>query len=85
MGCHHCRRPVRPTMHGRHGATVDYYRTVTGPGRIESYEDARGGRQIRLLRVERVHSIVTCRDCWQEVAVQAALKAARASGELVRP
>lgn len=68
-------------MHGRHGAVVDYYRTVTGPGRVESYEDPRGG-PLRLLRVERVHEIVTCRDCWADAEIQAALARARATGAL---
>lgn len=80
--CHYCSRPVQPTLHGRHGARVDYYRTVTGPAREEQREDARTGDSIRVLRVERLVDVVICRDCWRRPGVQASLKQLRQTGEL---
>jgi hypothetical protein len=70
---------VRPTMHGRTGASVDYYRTVTGTGRGETHEDPRGGL-VRVLRIEQLVSFVTCRSCWRKPAVQAELKELRSTG-----
>jgi len=70
---------VRPTMHGRTTASVDYYRTVTGTGRSETYEDPRG-ELVRVLRIEQLLSLVTCRNCWAKPAVQAELKELRSSG-----
>ncbi len=69
-------------MHGRHGATVDYYRTITGEAREELREDSRTGTRLRVLRVEQVRELITCRDCWALDSVQAALREARASGRL---
>lgn len=69
-----------PTLHGRHGARVDYYRTVTGPARAEQREDPRTGEAVRVLRVERLLDFVVCRDCWQRPAVQANLKQVRQTG-----
>ena len=73
---------VQPTLHGRHGARVDYYRTVTGPGREELRKDARTGEASRVLRVERLVDVATCRDCWGRPGVQASLKQLRQTGEL---
>ena len=67
-------------MHGRNGARVGYYRTVTGPGREDVREDPRTGSSVRVVRVERVVELVTCSECWREPAVQARLKEARRSG-----
>ena len=70
---------VRPTMHGRTGASVDYYRTVTGTGRSETHEDPRGAL-VQLLRIEQLVSFATCRNCWLKPAVQAELKELRTTG-----
>ena len=67
-------------MHGRQGARVGYYRTVTGPGREELREDPRTGSTVRVLRVERLVEFVTCSECWTKPAVQARLKGVRRSG-----
>ena len=67
-------------MHGRRGAHVGYYRTVTGPGREELHEDPRTGSTLRVLRVERLVEFVTCSECWTRPAVQAQLKGLRRSG-----
>ena len=67
-------------MHGRSGARVGYYRTVTGPGREEVHEDPRTGASVRVVRVERVVELVTCSECWRNPAVQVLLKEARRSG-----
>ena len=67
-------------MHGKRGARVDYYRTVTGRARVESHEDPRTGEAVRALRVERVVELLTCRDCWAMPAVQTSLKEARRTG-----
>ena len=67
-------------MHGRHGALIDYYRTVTGPAREEQREDRRTGEPVRVLRVERIVEFVVCRDCWQQPSVQASLKQVRRTG-----
>jgi hypothetical protein len=72
-------------MHGKSGATVDYYRTVTGTPRIETAEDPRNpGVHIRLLRVDVLIDLFTCRECWADPGVQAALEQSRRTGE-VRP
>ncbi len=81
IACHYCQRAVHPTLHGRTGARVDYYRTVTGPGHTEVREDSRTGAPLRVLRVERTVELLTCRDCWEKPAVQAELAIARRSGE----
>ncbi len=67
-------------MHGRRGAAVDYYRTVTGPARAETHEDPRTGTSARVLRVERLIVVVTCQDCWSKPNVQADLEDARRTG-----
>ena len=82
MTCHHCQRPVHPTLHGRDQAVVGYYRTVTGTGRVETHEDTRTGEVVRVLRVEQLFEFVTCRDCWSKPDVQAMLKESRRSGVL---
>ena len=69
-------------MHGRHGARVDYYRTVTGTGRDESREDPRTGNSARVLRVEQLIVLRTCRDCWRRPEVQVLLKEARRTGRV---
>jgi hypothetical protein len=71
---------VRPTLHGRSRASVDYYRTVTGPGKEEVREDLRTGESVRIFRVESVAALVTCSDCWPLPAVQAELLELRRSG-----
>lgn len=69
-------------MHGRTGAVVDYYRTLTGPGKLDSYQDPSSGGEVQVLRVERIVEWITCRDCWALPAVQSLLKAIRSSGEI---
>jgi hypothetical protein len=69
-------------MHGRRGARVDYFRTTTGTGRIEVYEDPKSDSPIRVMRVDEVCTFATCRGCWTRPAVQAELKRARRTGEL---
>ncbi len=71
---------MRPTFHERGGAKVDYYRTVTGAGRVETVADAKSGSTTRVLRVERLLELVTCADCWPRRDVQAQLLEARRSG-----
>lgn len=82
--CHHCHRRLSPTRHSRHGTTVDYYRTVTGPLRGESEAnpktpesgvEARQGR-----RVESLTEFSTCCDCWERREIQEWLEQARSSG-----
>lgn len=68
-------------MHGRSGARVDFYRTFTGPGHIEVHEDPKTDSLIRILRVERLSEIVTCRSCWTRPDVRARLKHALHTGE----
>jgi hypothetical protein len=76
---------VRETVHGRDGAIVDFFRTLTGVPRVETVEDReRAGQTQRVLRVDTVFEIVTCRDCFARAAVQEALAAARRSGVLPR-
>ena len=82
IGCHHCQRAVQPTVHGRRGATVDYYRTVTGAGRRETHEDSRSGMTVRVTRVEHLIQLNTCVDCWKRPDVQAALETLRRTGEM---
>jgi hypothetical protein len=72
-------------MHGRTGAQVDYFATVTGVPREEIHESARQpGVSLRVLRVDELAELLTCCDCWGEPAVQSALHAARSSGALPR-
>jgi hypothetical protein len=81
--CTHCARVVHETIHGRNGASVDFFRTLTGVPRAETVEDReRPGVALRVLRVDTVREIVTCRDCWALARVQAALAEARRSGIL---
>ncbi len=80
--CHFCQRAVRSTMHGRHGACVDYYRTTTGRGRIEVYQDPKSDSPVRVMRVDELCEFATCRSCWARPGVQAELKRARRTGEL---
>ncbi len=83
--CTHCARAVRETVHGRDGASVDFFRTLTGVPRVESVEDReRTGQTLRVLRVDTLWEIVTCRDCFALAGVQAALASARRSGVLPR-
>jgi len=73
--CHHCNRDVRPTVHTRTGARVDYYRTVTGPTRAETFENPKKpGETLRILHVEELHELVTCSGCWEDASVRAALE-----------
>jgi Fe-S-cluster-containing hydrogenase component 2 len=81
-GCHHCQRLVVPTMHGRNGARVDYFRTFTGAGRVEMHEDPKTDSLIRVVRVDELKEIVTCRTCWTRPAVRAKLKHALQTGEI---
>lgn len=68
-------------MHGKSGATVDYYRTVTGTPRIETAEDPRNpGESIRVVRVDVLIDLFTCRECWADPAVQTALAESRRTG-----
>jgi hypothetical protein len=83
--CAHCARQVRETIHGRDGARVDFFRTLTGVPRVETLEDReRAGQTLRVLRVDTVVEIVTCRDCFADERVQAALAEARRTGSLPR-
>ena len=68
-------------MHGRHGARVDFYRTTTGLGRVEVHEDPKTDSLIRLLRVDELREIVTCRTCWVRPDVRVKLKHALQTGE----
>ena len=67
-------------MHGRGGAVVDFYRSVTGTGRTEIVEDAKTDRRRRVLRVEQLIEIFTCSSCWRKSAVQSLLRKARKTG-----
>jgi hypothetical protein len=79
--CHHCSREVRPTIHTRSGARVDYYRMMTGPTRSETLENPRNpGETLRVLRVEQLHELITCAECWEDPAVRAALEGRFRSG-----
>ena len=69
-------------MHSREAARVDYYETVTGTGRVEQHEDVRTGETVRVLRVERLDRMLTCRTCWASPRVQALLKEARRTGHV---
>ncbi len=80
--CHHCQRVVGPTMHGRSGARVDFYRMVTGAGHVEVHEDPKTDSLIRVLRVDELNEIYTCRSCWTRPDVRAMLKHALTSGEI---
>jgi hypothetical protein len=72
---------VRDTMHGRSGASVDYYRTISGVPRVETYEDPRAaGRTLRAVRVDEVFEIATCSECWPDARIQGALAALRRDG-----
>lgn len=77
---------MRSTLHGRGGASVDFYRTVTGVPHVESVEDPhRSGQLLRVVRLERILELTTCSDCWEKAAVQLALKEARRTGLLRAP
>ncbi len=81
--CHHCRRLAPETLHGRSGAVVGFFRTVTGVPRADSADDPRGrGHPLRVQRVEALFEIVTCAECWRSPTVRAALERARTSGVL---
>lgn len=80
--CHHCQRLVVPTMHGRTGARVDYFRTFTGAGRVELHQDPKTDSPIRVVRVDELKEIVTCRTCWARPDVRAKLKHALHTGEI---
>lgn len=69
-------------MHGRSGARVDFYRMVTGPGRIEVREDPKTDSLVRVMRVDELSEIVTCRNCWTRPDVRVRLKHAWAAGAL---
>ena len=73
---------MQPTVHGRHGATVDYYRTVTGAGRTEVHEDPRTGTQVRITRVDHLVEVHTCCDCWRRPEVQLRLANMRSTGKV---
>lgn len=81
--CAHCGRDVRYTVHGRTGVRVDYYRSVTGVPQVDLVEDPSGsGASLRLVRVESLREILTCRECWTSPGTQAALREARRTGIL---
>ncbi len=83
--CQHCGRAVRYTVHTREVATVDYYRTVTGTPRVDSIEDPSGsGAALRIVRVDEVRELLTCRDCWLTPSIQAVLDEARRTGSVPR-
>jgi hypothetical protein len=83
--CTHCARAVRETIHGRSGASVDFFLTMTGVPRAETVEDReRAGQTLRVLRVDTIFEIVTCSDCFEREGVRAALSEARRSGVLPR-
>ncbi len=74
---------MRPTLHGRHGVCVDYYRSVTGPTRVEVIDDPRNpGTPLRVLRVDGLIDLITCCDCWADPAVRSRLEEARRTGEI---
>ena len=62
-------------------AYVDFFRTTTGQGRVETREDPKTDTLVRVLHVERLREIVTCRRCWARPDVQVKLKHALRSGE----
>ena len=69
-------------MHGRNGARVDYFRTFTGAGRVEMHEDPKTDSLIRVVCVDELKEIVTCRACWTRPGVRAMLKHALQTGEI---
>ena len=69
-------------MHGRHGARVDYFRTTTGTGRIEVYQDPKSDSPISVMRVDELNEFATCRGCWARACVQSQIERARRTGEL---
>ena len=74
---------MRLTIHGRTGAEVDYYRSVIGTPRVDLVEDPAGsGSRLRIMRVEGLREILTCRECWDVPAAQGALRRAWLTGEL---
>jgi hypothetical protein len=81
--CHHCRRAAPETLHGRAGAVVGFFRTVTGVPRADSVDDPRQrGQALRVQRVDTLYEIVTCAECWRTPTIRAALELARRSGVL---
>ena len=80
MKCHHCQRRLEPTRHGRSGATVDYYRTVTGPLQNQRSANEAGGEAPGSWHVASLSEFYTCRDCWERSEIQAWLSAVRSSG-----
>lgn len=76
---------MRPTLHGKAGAAVDFYATVTGVPHVESLENPKEpGTKVQVVRVEGLVELITCRDCWTSPRVQAALAEARRTGVLPR-
>jgi hypothetical protein len=74
---------VRPTLHGKAGAAVDFYATVTGVPHAETVDNPREpGTKLQVVRVEGLVELITCRDCWKSPHVQKALAEARRTGVL---
>jgi hypothetical protein len=66
---------VYPTVHARDGARVDFYRMITGPTRAETVEDPKHpGELRRVLLVQALHELCTCRDCWASPAARGELE-----------
>jgi hypothetical protein len=78
--CHHCGRAVRPTVHLRGGALVDYFRMHTGPTEPAVIEDRDGRGSIHFDRLLTPQEILTCRDCFALPQVVAFLEEAWARG-----
>ncbi len=61
--CHHCGREVRPTVHLRAGALVDYFRMHTGLTEPAVIEDRDGRGAVHFDRMLSPQEILTCRNC----------------------
>jgi hypothetical protein len=62
---------------------VDYYRSVTGTPKVDIVEDPAGtGGTVRVVRVEALREILTCRDCWELPEERVALEEAWRTGLL---
>ena len=78
--CHHCARPIHPTVHLRGGAVVDYFRMHTGLTEAAVIEDRDGKGPIHFERMLVPQEILTCHHCLALPEVAAFLDEAWARG-----
>jgi hypothetical protein len=62
---------------------VDYYRSVIGTPHADLIDDPSGsGATLRIVRVEGLREVLTCRDCWGTPSARAELASAWRTGLL---